>query len=196
MISSKEAWPYDDGFFDFVISNQVVEHVLDHDLFFSEISRILCQGGKSFHLFPLRHYFYEGHLNLPMVHRILNHDFLVSYIKFLSRLGLGKFRDHNISTSISLNEYSERHADYMSFFTNYLSYREILKLGKKYSLRTSFRYTQEFYEAKLRSLLRLKPRHKYNYNRSSFIDWIAIHFFKYLSSITLMLEKNEVYTKK
>jgi len=196
VFSAKELWPYPDDFFDVIISNQVVEHVRDHNLFFSEINRTLCRGGYSIHLFPLKHYFYEGHLHLPLVHRILNHDYMVSYIKHLSRLGLGKFKSHNKSSSVSLDEYAERHADYMSFFTNYLSYLEVLKLGKEYTLRTSFRYTQEFYIGKLGSMLGLKPKYEYQRNRSSLVDWLSIHVLKYVSSITLILHKSEIYTNK
>jgi len=196
VFSAKELWPYTDDFFDIIISNQVAEHVQDHNLFFSEINRTLCRGGYSIHLFPLKHYFYEGHLHLPLVHKILNHDFMVSYIKHLSRLGLGKFKSHNRSSSVSLEKYAERHADYMSFFTNYLSYLEVLKLGKKHSLRTSFRYTQEFYTGKLRSMLGLGSKYKYRRNRSSIADWLSIHILKYVSSVTLVLHKSENYTKK
>jgi hypothetical protein len=93
------------------------------------------------HLYPLRHYFYEGHLHLPLVHKILNYDILYSYIKCLNRLGLGKFKLHKKTTGISLAEYTKAHADYMYFNTNYLSYTETLNLSKKYSLRGSFKYT-------------------------------------------------------
>ena len=196
VLSTKDTWPYPDNYFDLVISNQVVEHIGNHELFFSEIHRTLSKEGHSIHLFPLKHYIYEGHLNLPFVHKILNYDFLVSYIKFLSLLGLGKFKSHNRSSDISLSEYSERHADYMSFFTNYLSYSEVLSLGKKHSLRTSFRYTQEFYFTKLRSIFGLKTKYKYSRARSSIADWLAIHVFKYASSITLVLQKKETYTDK
>lgn len=196
VFSAKELWPYSDDFFNVIVSNQVVEHVHDHDLFFSEINRTLCKGGVSVHLFPLMHCFYESHLNLPLVHKILNYDFMASYIKFLSRLGFGKFKQQGKSSSSTLDKYAERHADYMSFFTNYLSYYEILKMGKKYFFRVSFRYTQEFYTSKFRLMLGLKPHYKYKHNRNSISDWLALHVCKYISSVTLVIRKNEIYTRK
>src|SRR5437660_586807 len=36
-ISESDPWPYRDRFFDVILSNQVVEHVHNHDAFFSEI---------------------------------------------------------------------------------------------------------------------------------------------------------------
>ncbi|OEU78156.1 MAG: hypothetical protein BA872_01295 [Desulfobacterales bacterium C00003060] len=195
IITSHDRFPFVEGFFDVILSNQVLEHVHNHDLFFSEISRTLKEGGVAAHLYPLRHYFYEGHLHLPLVHKILNYDILYSYIKCLSRLGLGKFKLHKKTTGISLAEYTKAHADYMYFNTNYLSYTETLNLSKKYSLRGSFKYTQEFYGNKLRSLLRLKPKYAYKTKRASLFGWVAIYVLKYLSSVTLFLEKENTYRK-
>lgn len=196
VVSTKQKWPYPDSFFDFIISNQVVEHVLDHELFFSEIYRTLKVGGGSVHLFPLKSYIYEGHLKLPVVHRISDYDFKIAYIKFLSRLGVGKFKEHKRKYSVTLNEYAERHADYMFFYTNYLSFSEVLKLCKRHNLRASFRYTKEFYINKLRSIFGLNSRLDYSYKRSGFIDLLATHILKYVSSVTLYLQKKETYTEK
>ncbi len=40
-----QPFPYDDNSFDLVIAVEVSEHILDHEMFFSEISRILKPGG-------------------------------------------------------------------------------------------------------------------------------------------------------
>ncbi|MZR32392.1 class I SAM-dependent methyltransferase [Sneathiella litorea] len=196
VFSARDTWPYPDDFFDIVISNQVVEHVDDHNLFFSEIKRTLCPDGFSVHLFPLRHNIYESHLHLPLVHMISNHDFMVSYIKVLSKIGLGKYKNHNKSKATPLNEYAKSHADFIFFFTNYLSYSEVLKLGKRHSLPGSFRYTQEFYWAKLRSIFGFKPIYKFKKNRSAVADWFAIFLLKYVAAVTLVLNNSEDYTKK
>jgi SAM-dependent methyltransferase len=37
IIKSEDTWPFDDNFFDIVLSNQVVEHVHDHGHFFRRI---------------------------------------------------------------------------------------------------------------------------------------------------------------
>jgi SAM-dependent methyltransferase len=40
-----DRWPYDDGTFDVVVSNQVIEHVSDTDRFVAESFRVLRPGG-------------------------------------------------------------------------------------------------------------------------------------------------------
>jgi SAM-dependent methyltransferase len=57
-----------DGFFDAVITDQVLEHVADLDALAAEISRILRPGGMVFHRFPGRRLLIEPHYHLPAVH--------------------------------------------------------------------------------------------------------------------------------
>ncbi len=186
-------WPYSDGFFDAVVSNQVCEHVGNHDHFFSEIRRTLRAGGFSVHLFPLVNYFWEGHLRLPFVHWIRHWDVLYAYVKSLSRIGLGAFKIHRRRFGASLDDYARQHADYVHYCTNYISYGQVLRLAKRNRLRASFRYTQEFYWRKLRSLLGMSPEFEYRRDRSATVDWCATFFLKYVSSVTLFLEKIETY---
>lgn len=191
-IAQADPWPYPDGLFDVVVSNQVMEHVADHDLAFGEMRRVLVEGGFAFHLFPLKHYVWEGHLLLPFVHRITHFELQRSYIRFLSRLGLGKFRDHQREFGATLDTFSERHADYMLHYTNYLSYRELLLVAKRHGLRPSFRFTKEFYGLKLRSMLGRPPRTRY-VRQGAFAEWLACMALRYVSSITVFLEKRETY---
>ena len=121
---------------------------------------------------------------------------MIKYIKFLSRLGLGKYKSHSRESGISLDEYSEKHADYMHYFTNYISYSEVLKLAKKHRLRISFRYTLELYIKKFRKMLSLNTKYEYEKKRSILIDWLPLFVLKYISIVTLFLEKKETYREK
>jgi len=188
-----EAWDFPDKYFDIVLSNQVLEHVHDKEFFFMESYRVLRYGGYAIFLAPLVHYIYEGHLFLPWVHRIRSHDLLCSYISFLSLIGLGKYRDHNKNTGISRSEFSIKHADYIHFWTNYISESKILDITRNINFRASFRYSTEFYLLKLRQLFRLPYRVKYNLHRSAIFDSIAIKFLRYISSCTLVCEKCNTY---
>ena len=57
-----------DGFFDAVISDQVLEHVGDLDGVAREIGRLLKPGGVTYHQFPARRRPVEVHYDLPLVH--------------------------------------------------------------------------------------------------------------------------------
>ena len=44
----QQRWPFDDNYFDIVISNQVLEHMVDTDHFIQEFYRIMKVGGYGF----------------------------------------------------------------------------------------------------------------------------------------------------
>lgn len=194
LVTSKEAWPYPDEYFDFIYSNQVLEHVADHDLLFREIRRTLCAGALSVHLFPLIHYLQEGHIHIPLAHRVRGHGPLRSYIKFMSRLGFGSFGEHRREFGMTLDQYAEEHADYLTFMTNYLTAKELLAAAKRSGLRADFRFTAGFYLAKLRAMLRRPPVYKYDAPRP-LRDALAFFALKRVSSITLVLEKKQSYAR-
>jgi SAM-dependent methyltransferase len=192
-ISSTERWPFPDACFDFIVSNQVLEHVKDHWLVFSEMRRTLKEGGRAVHLFPLKHCWYEGHLWLMWVHRIQNADLRAAYVRLSSRLGLGKYRGHRSAFGMSLEQYSEMHSDYIQFMTNYLTESEVLAHAKQAGLRASFTYTQELYYRKLRQLLRRPVPFRYSSRRNALADWLWLKALRYVSGVTLYLEKKQSY---
>lgn len=57
--------PSDDGFFDFVVSGQVLEHVRDLEAALSELKRVLRPGGISVHIFPPMYRVFETHTHIP-----------------------------------------------------------------------------------------------------------------------------------
>lgn len=192
LITHDQSWPFESSFFDFVISNQVLEHVWDHQHFFEEHSRVLKGGGCGVHLFPLKHYIYEGHLLIPFVHRISDWHFLKTYIKFMSKIGLGKYQ----KGQVSLDEFSEKHADYMTFYTNYLSYSVLMTIVKQAQLRPSLKYTADFYWHKLRQVFRQKEQIDLGAHKQAGVFYsLANHSFKYVSSITLFIEKENTYSR-
>jgi SAM-dependent methyltransferase len=62
--------PFDDGQFDFIISESVVEHLDDHyfPIYFSEMHRVLKSGGVAFVILPHRLMPYDSHTRLVFVH--------------------------------------------------------------------------------------------------------------------------------
>lgn len=60
--------PYEEGFFDVVVSVTVLEHVRNKEECFREIHRVLKPGGISMHLFPSKWYLpAEPHIRVPLV---------------------------------------------------------------------------------------------------------------------------------
>jgi SAM-dependent methyltransferase len=190
LLSSESVWPYADAFFDAIVSNQVLEHVADHGKFMAEVKRTLAPGGFSAHLFPLKNYVYEGHLFVPFAHRIGNHDFAVPYLRLMHRIGFGRL-DARGKPSRNGAANPQNQADWLMRFTNYRSKKEFIELGRREGLRVSFRFTQEFYWAKVGSLLKRPPKYVYSRERSAIRDWLSITALKYVSSVTLFFVKPE-----
>jgi SAM-dependent methyltransferase len=188
-----ENWRYDSNYFDFIVSNQVLEHVQDKYQFFKNIHRCLKNNGYSFNLAPLVHCMHEGHIWIPFAHRIRSYDFLLSYIKTASRLRIGKYKAHHASTGVTLDEFSRRHADYMMFWTSYASQASTLDIARKANLRCDFRFTKEFYFIKVRRVLRIRLPLRYNPKQSAFVSAILIRVLRYVSSVTLTLQKGNDY---
>ncbi|PYF99751.1 Methylase involved in ubiquinone/menaquinone biosynthesis [Thioalkalivibrio sp. ALE21] len=158
LCSDGESWPFEDGYFDAIVFSQVIEHVRDHELFFAQHARVLSENGVGVHQFPLREKIKDGHLYLPYVHRIRDYAFLQSYIRFMSRLGFGKFRGEykreKLERGFGLEDYVNYQSEYAWYQLNYLSRRETLALAKRHRMKGDFLLTNSWIESRL-SRLRL-----------------------------------------
>ena len=193
VINSTQDWGFVSEGYDFVISNQVLEHVNDKEKFFKNIAKSLKDGGYSIHLAPLVNVIHEGHIFIPYAHRFLNYCSLLGYIRFMSMLGIGKYRAQKKATNCSLDEYSERHADYIYFWTNYSSEKETIRFARNNGMRADFRFSLEFYAAKVRTLVGLPNLYRYKYRESTMLDAAIVKLLKYISSVTLVCKKLNTY---
>lgn len=192
-ISVTDPWPFENLSFDFVVSNQVMEHVHDKNRFFLNVKHALKDNAFFIALNPLLHCVHEGHIFLPWAHRIRSHSALRSYISFCSRLGIGKFPQHHKETGIGVAEYSERHADYMYFWTSYSRESETLDMAREVGLRASFDYSWQFYMLKIRQVFGLGLPVKYIRCDSGLFGSSAVKFLRYISSVTLVCHKRNIY---
>ncbi len=179
VIRNGAPWPYPDGYFDFVVSNQVLEHVKDADSFFVQIHRVLREGGISYHVFPLRNIVWEGHLLMPLAHRFVDHDAQVRWILLMRKLGFCR-------TTLG----AEDAADSLLYYTHYRAGADLLNIIKRADLRPSFRHTPEYFWAKLRSVLKMSPRYRYQRKRTG---GLTLKFLSYAASITLRVEKTNLH---
>lgn len=191
-ISEHDTWPFPDGHFDAVVSNQVLEHVRDADFFLGEIARTLRPGGFSVHLFPLRNALVEWHSLLPLAHWPEDHDRRQALVRLASKLGFGPYRKLPRDQR-NLLDFTDQISDYILHFTTYRRPRELASLAKTHRLRFSFRYTREYYAAKMRRILKTAPRTRYSSVRSTVADALAFVVLKYVASVTFFLEKQQTY---
>ena len=122
--------PFADHSFDFVFSDQVLEHVQDHHAAFSEICRVMKPGAISLHIFPSRLAPIEGHVFVPLAGAIQNHSWLIFWallhLREPSQRGKG-FR-----------EVADENYAYLKNRTRYLSKSEIIKAASPYFDEISF----------------------------------------------------------
>ena len=85
--------PFDDDTFDVVVSDMVFEHVVPLEASVRELDRVLRPGGVAYHHFPTLALWREGHIGIPLAHRLPPGRFRLAYTTALRRLGLGKFKD-------------------------------------------------------------------------------------------------------
>lgn len=142
LCSDQEPWPFPDGYFDCVVSSQVIEHVADHQRFFSQHARVLHDHGYGVHEFPLREVIRDGHLLLRKIHRTRDFSNIERSIRAASRRGIGKFRGKykadNERQGFGLDDYVNYQSEYVWFQLNYIDSTEALRLAKATRMKGSF----------------------------------------------------------
>ncbi|MFF4348676.1 methyltransferase domain-containing protein [Streptomyces sp. NPDC001530] len=182
-VSQHEEWPYPDGFFDIVVSNQVLEHVVRLPPFMAQLSRVLAPGGCSMHVFPLRNALCDGHVLMPLIHRVRGYEQRAAMARMWRRLGVGNNRTGDMA------ETAERISTYLHLGTTYRYFQEFVDEAKRAELKLSYRYTQELYQQKLAAALGHRSLEIYRRSRRAVVDWLAFCTLRYASSVTLVLEK-------
>lgn len=105
---------FPDAHFDLVLSNQVLEHVIDPDAVIADMGRLLKPGGTLIAAFPVISTWYEGHLGLYFAHRLPRGSLRHAAFVATRRLGFGRCRA-NVTPSEWASE-SERTLDEVCFY--------------------------------------------------------------------------------
>ena len=114
--------PFPDASFDFAVSNQVLEHVQDHDVAFRELRRVLKPGAASLHLFPARWTPLEVHLHVPLGGIVQERWWLALW----ARLGIR----NAFQQGLSWREVAALNHEYLATKTNYLSRADMLATAR------------------------------------------------------------------
>jgi SAM-dependent methyltransferase len=188
LVMTEDKWPYADATFDFITSNQVMEHVVDHAMVFREIHRCLRPGGVAIHLFPVREVLWEGHALMPLVHRSRSVTQRARLMYLFAQLGFTRhyYRERERRGWTSLREFSRVFAGVLEADTNYQTQRRLAEITVCAGLRCSFEYTKDFYIAKFRSLM---GRRSYRYRHMGALENVALWVCRRISSVTLVQRK-------
>jgi SAM-dependent methyltransferase len=76
-----------------IVSDQVLEHVVELEEAVAELRRVLRPGGVMYHHFPSLALVREGHIGIPMAHRLPRTQLRLYYTAALRRLGIGANKD-------------------------------------------------------------------------------------------------------
>lgn len=114
------SYPFADGYFDVVLSDQVIEHVSDLDSFAAEVARVSAEGSVGLHIYPARFHPIEAHLNTPFTHWLPKGRLRRSAEAACLRMGLAApyFKDYSFADRVEIfHRFSQHHTFYRPLAT-------------------------------------------------------------------------------
>jgi len=181
IFKSDQKWIFPQNKFDFIISNQVLEHVFNMDLFFQNLYDYMNETSISIHLFPLKECFWEFHVNRPLAHRIPNFKILYIYLYFTYLL---KFKNFNLT-----REYTLKKIGFIQKQTSYSSLKDLKILCLKYLFMYNYDYSLNYYLIKFRNFFNSPSNTIFKFE-NKFINKLLIFFISRVCSITFCISKN------
>jgi len=152
--------PFEDNFFEYVISFQVFEHISNLEEVIKELYRVVKVGGKVYLEFPSTYTIVEPHLEIPFVQYLRYSKFRENYIYFFAKLGkideprkYAKMQNNYLKTSC----FYKRHSKFDKMFEDggfskkdYSYKRRSLRMQKDkvFTLRELLLYKQRRYDNK------------------------------------------------
>ena len=109
--------PFDDCTFDVVVSDQVLEHVMDYPTTLREIQRVLKPGGAFLHIFPPRYTPLEPHVHVPLGTMLRSNWWLKTWALVGVR--------NEFQRKLTAAETAEANRAYLTAHTNYLTKRQL-----------------------------------------------------------------------
>lgn len=140
LIAADGKTTYADGFFDFIFTDNVIEHVKDLDLVVREVGRLTGANGGGYHIFPAQRQFKEGHLFMPFVHWIPAGGARKALISLCVSLGIEpRWEEVN---GLSKKEKTAAYYRYSTQNIHYRPYRSILALFRSQGFKTTLLTTR------------------------------------------------------
>lgn len=111
------SFPFEDGFFDIVLSDQVIEHVPNLNALAAEVARVSAPASRGLHIYPARWYPVEPHLKTPFTHWLPKGPVRRTAEAVCLRTGLAApyFTEYSLAERMQIySKYSEEHTFYRS----------------------------------------------------------------------------------
>jgi ubiquinone/menaquinone biosynthesis C-methylase UbiE len=125
------ALPFGDATFDYVVSSQVFEHVMNMDDTFAEIRRVLRVDGIGLHIFTGRYCVLEPHTFVPLASMLRTRWWLGLW----ARLGVR----NEFQRGMTAREVADTNFRYLRDHTNYPPKPEVLRLARRHFETAVFR---------------------------------------------------------
>lgn len=125
--------PFADNTFDFIFSDQVLEHVQDHAAALAEMRRVLRPDGVTLHIFPSRWKPLESHVLVPLAGVWQNR----AWLRLWASLGVRTATQRGLTA----HEVAARNHEYLTTRTNYLTGRQLRQLFATFFPRCTFAET-------------------------------------------------------
>jgi SAM-dependent methyltransferase len=189
LITPVAPWPFPDSFFDFITTNQVLEHVRDHGFFLSQLRRCLLPCGSSVHLFPVKESIWEGHARMPVVHWL--HDpWRRRAMRLFAGLGFDRaYREESARRKWkSKAEFARQYSAVLDRDTHYVSVSELKQNARAAGLKIEFTFTKDYYFAKLLSYFGLRSG---RYHAVWGMETMLMLALRHVASITVLLLRDE-----
>ncbi len=155
---------FSDGFFHFVFSKHVFEHVKILKPVIEEIRRITKRDCFNYHRFPAKRRVIEGHLKMPLINQFSNHQLIKFFIHFFMNLGIDpkwkEFEDNNKRDKVCF------YFHYLHDHVFYRSYDEVYDLLRSFNFKVFF------------DIIYLRRFRKIFQFFKSFIDFLIIKFIQ------------------
>lgn len=193
-IRTDEEWPFPAGTFDFVVSNQVLEHVADLPAFMANVARVLAPGGLSVNLFPTKSLLVEGHVGAPLAHRVASNDTREWLLTRFARMGLSRVGPMRLVDGLTPEEYGRTRSEYVATQTFYRSFREFARAAHIRGLVPTYRWTSQFYTTKLGYVFGWDTSNLYRRRSwAPVADAISFPILSRFSGVTISFQKSGAY---
>jgi len=173
--------PFPQNYFDLIISKQVIEHVQDIQLAFSEINRVLKTNGRFLAIFPDKGTIREGHCGVPFAHWFKKESKVrYPYILAMRILGFGYHKNKK-----PITKWAHDFIEYLDTYTNYKTFNEIKKFYAESGM-TMISQEYDFLTFRINCLGLKLPK---NFQNQKILKTIFVYICRKFSGLVILAQK-------